>query len=566
MFVTPSVEAAPSGQKVPRAFVVPSRMKHLAPGDHNADTGNMVERRTFLKASKPEIRDGDGDGTIYDGTAEERATNPDAKPEADATDAEWPKLKGPLEEQAEELIRNNPNPDPLRSPAKLWVAAKLIERRNAARAELDQMIAFKDDLDTEMQTMLSPTVSDEQRREARAEVQAMHARLSSDKELRKLIQKYSDNGTIGSAATNAFGIVSTIEDGIAGSDTAEGLKVTADLRMEHKQAVKAAVQDGQTIPVELTREYWHEGWMTPETKERSISYDSLNKARKSNRWQANAREYRRVWRASEELVAAKLETVTATIEQSREAYAATTQVLRDLDAEAVEAGRAYREALATAEANGEQNTTPIKQAHYGRLLEMKERLDAANAQQKELKKAIWASVGPEHPEEKASVQWKGAEGPAYDEASEFLNLVMIVDHADHVPFVKPTPNGSTRAAARGNTIYMPENPTAIEIIHETGHTIDNADKQRLGLLSHGYLVNATSEEELTPLGGGPDEWGAKDGFQREYAGRHYNSNKVSEVLAVGLEQLYRDPVAFQDEAPEHFSFTVAAISGLLREL
>jgi len=58
------------------------------------------------------------------------------------------------------------------------------------------------------------------------------------------------------------------------------------------------------------------------------------------------------------------------------------------------------------------------------------------------------------------------------------------------------------------------------------------------------------------------EIAAVNGWRDPYAGKKYGNNYyATEVLSMGLQWLYEDPVAFAVEDPEHFNYTLAMIAG-----
>ena len=86
--------------------------------------------------------------------------------------------------------------------------------------------------------------------------------------------------------------------------------------------------------------------------------------------------------------------------------------------------------------------------------------------------------------------------------------------------------------------------------------------------SKAFAVEQVAQHDEKPvhMGGGyeQDEIGAKDGFRDRYVGKFYGSgNSANEVLSMGMQYLFQDPIAFWKESPEHFRYTLAAIHGLI---
>jgi hypothetical protein len=111
------------------------------------------------------------------------------------------------------------------------------------------------------------------------------------------------------------------------------------------------------------------------------------------------------------------------------------------------------------------------------------------------------------------------------------------------------------------------NESVATIIHEFGHNLDHL--RGTDGLSKTFAMQALLESGQEPqhMGGGyeSDEFGNDDKFwgnHKRYCGKFY-SGDTSEVLSMGLQYLYQDPIGFAKGAPEHFRYTLAAIHGLL---
>ena len=115
------------------------------------------------------------------------------------------------------------------------------------------------------------------------------------------------------------------------------------------------------------------------------------------------------------------------------------------------------------------------------------------------------------------------------------------------------------------------------VIHEMGHWIED-NNERLENAAVGFLLTQGGDHPIRPLSEitdneSYDPWEvAYDGaFERDYSGKvYYNPStddyKATEVVSMGLEQLYTDPVQFARTDPEHYTFMIALLSGqLLRD-
>jgi hypothetical protein len=104
------------------------------------------------------------------------------------------------------------------------------------------------------------------------------------------------------------------------------------------------------------------------------------------------------------------------------------------------------------------------------------------------------------------------------------------------------------------------------IIHELGHAVEY---QKPGLMKKAqeFLEYRLAGEQPADMGkfGMPGEMGRKDDFGRAfgessayYVGKKYDSG-ATEVLSMGLEKLYTDPVGFIHKDPEYAHFVIACL-------
>jgi hypothetical protein len=54
--------------------------------------------------------------------------------------------------------------------------------------------------------------------------------------------------------------------------------------------------------------------------------------------------------------------------------------------------------------------------------------------------------------------------------------------------------------------------------------------------------------------------GWKDEFFDHYCGKYYKDG-ATEIISMGLEKMYKDPIAFLDKDPEYFEFIVKVMWG-----
>jgi hypothetical protein len=154
----------------------------------------------------------------------------------------------------------------------------------------------------------------------------------------------------------------------------------------------------------------------------------------------------------------------------------------------------------------------------------------------------------------------------FSKANNFLRK-SVAQSWGHMPVkVAALPPTEYRGSHSGDTINLPPTPSARLLIHEFGHHIESQDSDTLGLLSRAFAMEEVKRTGESPksLGAGykPTEIGARDDFMDSYVGKFYEFS-ASEVLAMGMQEMYLDPLTFYQKAPRHFEYTLACMHGLL---
>lgn len=108
------------------------------------------------------------------------------------------------------------------------------------------------------------------------------------------------------------------------------------------------------------------------------------------------------------------------------------------------------------------------------------------------------------------------------------------------------------------------------IIHETGHAFEKFNVEILKAANE-FLRHRCGSEQPVALskiyprhGFGRDEIARPDKFTSAYVGKVYGpiGNQTStEVISMGLEQLYAEPYKFATEDPEYFEFIISVLRG-----
>lgn len=130
-----------------------------------------------------------------------------------------------------------------------------------------------------------------------------------------------------------------------------------------------------------------------------------------------------------------------------------------------------------------------------------------------------------------------------------------------------------RKAGNRGEIFMSANANVRTYIHEMAHTIEqqNPDILRRCVEFREYRTQNERPRRLSEITGNPaydsSEVAKPDNFYSPYVGKTYKNingqDTATEVLSMGVELLYADPVAFQRDDPEYFDFIVAILRGLI---
>ena len=151
----------------------------------------------------------------------------------------------------------------------------------------------------------------------------------------------------------------------------------------------------------------------------------------------------------------------------------------------------------------------------------------------------------------------------FEAAEEFLNLITEGRLSFQVPTYWTT---EARSYEKFGKIHLHTKAIAPTIIHEVGHAIESQNGGRLAALSKAFAMDSIEAHGETPEHLGynylANEIGAKNGFMDTYTGKFYDSY-ASEVLSMGVQQLYINPLYFARTSPEHFKYTIAALKGLI---
>jgi len=115
-------------------------------------------------------------------------------------------------------------------------------------------------------------------------------------------------------------------------------------------------------------------------------------------------------------------------------------------------------------------------------------------------------------------------------------------------------------------VYMGQGAGPTSAVHELGHYLEHTNPDVLDKAIE-FLKERAGDESLQRLGDNydKDEVAWFDGFINPYMGKAYiHRGKISatEIVSMGLEFLYKDPIKLARQDPEYFDFIVSLVRGL----
>lgn len=113
------------------------------------------------------------------------------------------------------------------------------------------------------------------------------------------------------------------------------------------------------------------------------------------------------------------------------------------------------------------------------------------------------------------------------------------------------------------------NNTDHVVVHEMGHWLESQN-HKVAVTARTFLQNRTRGEEAKPLADvtknsfyRPEETTKVDRFINPYMGKRYDDGGT-EIISMGLEYIYKDPVIFRKADPEYFEFMIDVMNNRIQ--
>lgn len=116
-------------------------------------------------------------------------------------------------------------------------------------------------------------------------------------------------------------------------------------------------------------------------------------------------------------------------------------------------------------------------------------------------------------------------------------------------------------------IYMADKAPVEVVVHEAAHWLEESDPKIHAKVQKFFESRTAGEkwQKLSELTGnsnyGDNEVAKPDKWPKPYMGKRANSDKNSEILSMGMEMMYKDPVGFARTDPEYFAFIHNTLRG-----
>jgi len=156
---------------------------------------------------------------------------------------------------------------------------------------------------------------------------------------------------------------------------------------------------------------------------------------------------------------------------------------------------------------------------------------------------------------------RGKRADAAGEASDWLSSVWNRPEDMRSLDMRLTGEKGARSWSAGTRIGVGRSSDRGVMVHEMGHWVEN-QSPHVRRRAQEFLEHRTKGKPKKWLGDkyARTEVGADGGFIERYTAKSYESGST-EIVAMGMEHMYRDPLAFAHKDPEHFQFMVGLLRG-----
>lgn len=328
---------------------------------------------------------------------------------------------------------------------------------------------------------------------------------------------------------------------------------------EYKSIVQKAVGDGVEVPAKVLMAFVGADWI-PKTTGKDIQVQLSSHS-------ANV-DFSRIGRSIESLKGryeegvAKAEEVRKAVLRLADSYTSKAEVLlaemKDIKNVAIKAFDRYQ----VSEVPETKNTA------YSEYQRLTNQYDEVQGQYQNISDVISREcrsvIKADGPTANIQIAWDSAVPQNLKEkwlpGVEWINgLVSASVVGDTVVQGKLLSAGENRAHYFDGLISLHENNDPKTVVHELGHAVEETAK--IVDTSKAFIYIQSKNAAAKHLGDNYDysEVYFEDKLVNNYSGKWYRDS--TEVISTGLEHLFKDPVTFAKNAPDHFNYTVAFVKG-----
>lgn len=337
------------------------------------------------------------------------------------------------------------------------------------------------------------------------------------------------------------------------------------LVQKHKDEVKYAYFGGKHVPDAILRAYKYSSWMPKSKSDQFEIEDKIHSAKSDMAIFKRSETYKS---AVEGIDSAK-----KTLDKVHASVIANGKKIQDkIDAENDKNVRLRNERTALFHSKLKETDAKNLKKMNARQYEIEKELGASqigNLEQ-EMRMSAWSAIGVSGTK-KTEVKFNSKDvDDEYTLVKHFFSKTMEASAHGYEFKVEAhrlteyDPYGSKRAYARDYAIHISRNEDAHTVAHEVGHVIDH--HSGYGPSNNAFLLSKADHETVSHMGEGYKNHEvaiASNALHSKYSGKWYGE-KSSEIVSVGVEQMYVNPVRFAQQSPEHFKYVAGVLRGDIR--
>ena len=206
----------------------------------------------------------------------------------------------------------------------------------------------------------------------------------------------------------------------------------------------------------------------------------------------------------------------------------------------------------------------------GKRIKLGEQIEQMKAETLDVHRAVLYQANPATPAVKYSKTLPAAWRSGVEAFSKLIGSGLADDKA--IAF-KATTAKREYYSPSGKLVTARKNSKTMTIVHELGHWLEDV-VPAVAAKAQAFLVRRTTTDgkrdpliklrTLTGIAYGPKEVARPDKFENAYVGKDYSSGGrvyATEVMSMGLENLYERPVDFARKDPDFFDFVLDTVRG-----